>query len=48
MRTPGPPQYLSFRIALVVVLMGALAGAVWWIAQPEVLGEILRFLGVQR
>jgi hypothetical protein len=47
-KTPVPPQYLSFRIALVVVLMGALAGAVWWVAQPAVLGEILRFLGVQR
>ncbi len=46
MRTPVPPHYLSFRIVLVLVLVGALAGAVWWIAQPEVLGEIRRFLGV--
>lgn len=41
---PVPPQYQAFRIVLVLVLMGALAGAVWWIAQPGVLGEILRFL----
>ena len=46
MRIPVPPHYQSFRIVLVLVLMGALAGAVWWIAQPESLGEILRFLGV--
>jgi hypothetical protein len=46
MRTPVPPHYLSFRIVLVLVLMGALAGAAWWIAQPAVLGEILRFLKV--
>lgn len=41
-----PPHYLSFRIVLVLVLMGALASAVWWIAQPAVLNEILHFLGV--
>lgn len=41
-----PPHYLSFRIVLVLVLMGALAGVAWWIAQPAVLGEILHFLGV--
>jgi hypothetical protein len=41
-----PPHYLSFRIVLVLVLLGALAGAVWWIAQSTVLGEILHFLGV--
>lgn len=39
-----PAHYLSFRIVLVFVLMGALASAVWWIAQPEVLDEIFRFL----
>ena len=39
-----PAHYLSFRIVLVFVLMGALAGAVWWLAQPEVLDEIFRFL----
>ncbi len=43
----SPPHYQSFRIALVLVLMGALAGAVWWVVQPELLGAILRFLGVQ-
>ena len=41
-----PPHYLSFRVVLVLVLMGALVGAVWWIAQPAVLSEILHFLGV--
>ena len=46
MRTPVPPHYLSFRIVLILVLMGALAGAAWWIAQPAVLSEILRFLRV--
>lgn len=44
MRTPVPAHYSSFRIVLVLVLMGALASAVWWITQPEVLNEILRFL----
>lgn len=43
---PVPPHYQSFRIVLVLVSMGALAAAVWWIAQPGVLGEIRRFLGV--
>jgi hypothetical protein len=46
MRTPVPPHYLVFRIVLVLVLMGALAAAVWWIAQPAVLSKILGFLGV--
>ena len=41
-----PPHYLAFRLVLVLVLLGALAGAVWWIAQPQVLGKILGFLGV--
>ncbi len=41
-----PPHYQSFRIVLVLVLMGALAGAVWWIVQPEVLSEVRWFLGV--
>jgi hypothetical protein len=43
----SPPHYQSFRIALVLVLMGALAGAVWWITRPGLLAAILRFLGVQ-
>jgi len=41
-----PPHYLAFRIVLVVVLLAALAGAAWWVAQPDVLAEILTFLGV--
>jgi uncharacterized membrane protein len=45
-KEPVPRNYLSVRIMLVLVLMGALAGAVWWIAQPEVLGGIRRFLGM--
>lgn len=44
MRIPVPAHYLSFRIVLVFVLMGALASAVWWIAQSEILDEIFRFL----
>ncbi len=47
MREPVPPHYLSFRLVLVLVLVAALAAAVWWIAQPEVWSEILRFLEVQ-
>ncbi|MGI9004309.1 MAG: hypothetical protein ACR2GH_22105 [Pseudonocardia sp.] len=46
MSTPIPPHYLGFRIVLVVVLLAALAGAAWWVVRPEVLAEILTFLGV--
>lgn len=41
-----PPHYLLFRIVLVLVLIGALAEAVWWITQPAVLTQIRHFLGV--
>ncbi len=41
---PVPAHYLSFRIVLLFVLMGAVASAVWWIAQPEVLDKIFQFL----
>lgn len=41
-----PPHYLSFRIVLVLVLVAALAGAAWWIAQPQVWSTLLRFLGM--
>jgi hypothetical protein len=44
MRDPVPPHYRSFRIVLVLVLIAALAATAWWLAQPDVLGEILRFL----
>ncbi|HEX8932987.1 MAG TPA: hypothetical protein VF788_02070 [Pseudonocardiaceae bacterium] len=44
MSAPLPPHYRSFRIVLVIVLVGALTGAVWWIAQPGVVDEILRLL----
>ncbi|MDQ4009414.1 MAG: hypothetical protein M3228_01625 [Actinomycetota bacterium] len=46
MRDPVPAHYLSFRVVLALVLIAALAGAVWWIAQPEVWREVLRFLRV--
>jgi hypothetical protein len=45
-KTPVPPHYLVFRLVLVLVLMAALADAVWWIMQPAVLSKILGFLGV--
>ena len=45
MSTPLPPHYRSFRIVLVLILMGALAGVAWWIMKPGVLDEILHFLG---
>jgi hypothetical protein len=41
-----PPHYLSFRIALVLVLIGALAGGAWWVAQPEVWAEVIRFFSM--
>jgi hypothetical protein len=41
-----PPHYLSFRIVLVLVLVAALAGVAWWIAQPQVWSALLRFLGL--
>ncbi|HEV7829711.1 MAG TPA: hypothetical protein VGP04_12840 [Pseudonocardiaceae bacterium] len=44
MSAPLPPHYRSFRIALVIVLVGALAGAAWWFAQPGVVHELLRLL----
>ncbi|MGH3972623.1 MAG: hypothetical protein ACRDS9_04770 [Pseudonocardiaceae bacterium] len=43
----SPPHYQSFRIVLVLVLLGALVSGVWWVVQLELLGAILRFLGVQ-
>ncbi|MGH3936054.1 MAG: hypothetical protein ACRDS1_13950 [Pseudonocardiaceae bacterium] len=43
----SPPHYQSFRIVLVLILIAAFASAVWWVIQPELLGAILRFLGVQ-
>lgn len=45
MSAPLPPHYRSFRIVLVLVLVAALAGGAWWIAQPGMLDEIFRFLG---
>jgi hypothetical protein len=44
MSTPPPPHYRSFRIVLVLILMGALAGVAWWITKPGVWAEILRYL----
>ncbi len=44
MSAPLPPHYRSFRIVLVMVLVGALAGAAWWIAQPGVVEEIFRLV----
>ena len=44
MSTPLPPHYRSFRIVLVLILIGALAGVTWWIMRPGVLAEILRYL----
>lgn len=41
-----PPHYLSFRIMLVVVLVGALAGGTWWVARPDVWTEVIRFLSM--
>ncbi len=41
-----PPHYRAVRIVLLLVLVGALAGVAWWIAQPQVWSEVLRFLGV--
>jgi hypothetical protein len=43
---PVPAHYLLFRIVLVLVLLAALAGAVWWIAQPQVWRAVLRFLEI--
>ncbi|MGH3696357.1 MAG: hypothetical protein ACRDRX_20585 [Pseudonocardiaceae bacterium] len=45
MSAPLPPHYRSFRIVLVLVLVVALAGVAWWIAQPGMLDGIFRFLG---
>jgi len=45
-RSPVPPHYLSFRIVLVVVLIGALAGGTWWVVQREVWTEVIRFLSM--
>lgn len=45
-RPPVPPHYLSFRIVLVVVLIGALAGGTWWVVQREVWTEVIRFLSM--
>ena len=41
---PLPPHYRSFRIVLALILIAALAGVAWWIAQPGVLTGLLRFL----
>lgn len=46
MRPPVPPHYLSFRIALVLVLTGALGGGTWWVTQREVWTEVIRFLSM--
>jgi len=43
-----PPHYLSFRIVLVVVLIAALAGGTWWVAQREVWTEVIRFLSMHQ
>lgn len=41
-----PPHYLSFRIALVLVLIGALAGSTWWVTHREGWTEVIRFLSM--
>lgn len=43
-----PRHYGVFRLVLVVLVLGLLGGAVYYLLQPGNLEEILRWLRVQR
>jgi hypothetical protein len=43
MRTPVPPHYVAFRVALLIVLAALATGAGMWFA--EVLPGLLRSFG---
>ncbi len=47
MNSAVPPHYRAVRIGLLVLMLCALACAVWYVVLPSVLGEILIFLGLR-
>lgn len=46
MSLPVPTHYTAYRVLLVVVLLAALWGLGWWLAQPAVLNPLLAELGL--